>query len=176
MGGGGGGGIFGGGDSYGGADNLSKLEDVARQELSKPSQPERRKVFISFRHEDKGLVEYLRGQSKNENSNLDFIDMSLQVPFNSKSAEYIKQGIRARIKQCSVTTVMTTNDTHKSEWVNWEINESIRQGKGVVVIDKRSNTSAKLPSAVTENKKNIQIVPWKHKEIMDAVDKAAEKR
>ncbi|MFH2033052.1 MAG: TIR domain-containing protein [Bacteroidota bacterium] len=173
---GGGGGGFLGGSSYGGASNISKLEDVARKELGKQSQPERRKVFISFKHEDKVLVEYLRGQAKNTNSNLDFIDMSLQVPFNSTNADYIKQGIRARIKQCSVTAVMVTDKTHKSEWVDWEIRESIRQGKGVIVIDKRENTSGKLPSAIMENKKNIKVVPWKHKEIMDAVDNAAEKR
>lgn len=175
MGGSGGGGFF-GGTSYGGADKLSRLEDVARKELGKTAPPERRKVFISFKGEDKVLVDYLRGQAKNTNSNLDFIDMSLQVPFNSKNAEYIRQGIRMRIKQCSVTAVMTTDDTHKSDWVNWEIRESIRQGKGVVVIDKRSSSSAKLPAAVTENKKNIKIVPWKHKEIMDAVDTVAENR
>jgi len=173
---GGGGGSFLGGTSYGGAGEVSRLEGVARKELSKQAPPERRKVFISFKHEDKGLVEYLRGQAKNTNSDLDFIDMSLKVPFNSKNAEYIKQGIRARIKQCSVTAVMVTDKTHESHWVNWEIRESIRLGKGVIIIDKRKNTSSKLPAAVTENKKNIKVVPWKHKEIMDAVDKAADKR
>jgi len=173
MGGSGGGGFF-GGTSYGGVDNLSRLENVARKELGKTAPPERRRAFISFRVEDKTLVDYLRGQAKNTNSDLDFIDMSLKVPFDSKNAEYIKQGIRARIKQCSVTVVMATDDTHKSDWVNWEIGETIRQGKGVVVIDKRSNPSSKLPVAVAENKKNIKIVPWKHKEIMDAINNTTE--
>lgn len=176
MGGGGGGGFFGGGGSYGGASDLSKLEDVARKELSKSAPPERRKVFISFRFEDKTLVEYLRGQAKNTNSDLDFIDMSLQVPFNSENAEYIKQGIRARINQSSVTVVMATDDTHKSDWVNWEISESLRLGKGVIVIDKRSNPNAKLPDAVNGNKKNVRVVPWKHEEIMDAINDVAENR
>jgi len=175
MGGSGGGGFFGGG-SHGGSSNLSRLEDVARKELSKEAPPERRKVFISFRGEDKILVDYLRGQAKNTNSNLDFIDMSLQVPFDSENAEYIKQGIRARIKQCSVTAVMATDETHKSPWVNWEIRESIKLGKGVIVIDKRKDSNSQLPAAVLENKKDIKIVPWKHKEIMDAIDNVAENR
>ena len=175
MGGSGGGGFFGRG-SYGGDSDLSKLEDVARKELSKTSPPERRKVFISFRFEDKTLVEYLRGQAKNTNSELDFIDMSLQVPFNSKDADYIRQGIRARIEQCSVTVVMATDDTHKSEWVNWEISESLKLGKGVVVIDKRSNPNSKLPDVISKNKKNVKIVPWKHEEIMNAVSNVAKNR
>jgi len=102
--------------------------------------------------------------------------MSLKVPFNSKDADYIRQGIRARIEQCSVTVVMMTDDTHKSDWVNWEIRESIKLGKGVVAIDKRSNSSAKLPDAISENKKDVKIVAWKHEEIMNAVNSAAEKR
>lgn len=175
MGGSGGGGFFGGG-SYGGSGNLSRLEDVARKELSKEAPSERRKVFISFRFEDKTLVEYLRGQAKNTNSDLDFIDMSLQVPFNSENAEYIKQGIRARINQSSVTAVMATDDTHKSEWVNWEIEESLKLGKGVIVIDKRSSPSAKLPDAVADTKKNIRVVPWKHADIMNAINDVTKNR
>ncbi len=172
MGNSGGGGFF----DRGGSSSLSRLEDVARKELTKEAPPERRKVFISFRGEDKILVDYLRGQAKNTNSNLDFIDMSLQVPFDSENAEYIKQGIRARIKQCSVTAVMVTDETHQSPWVNWEIRESIALGKGVIVIDKRKDSNSQLPAAVLENKKDIKIVPWKHKDIMDAIDNAAENR
>ena len=176
MGGSGGGGFFSGGGSYGGASDLSKLEDVARKELGKEAPPERRKAFISFRFEDKTLVEYLRGQAKNSNSDLDFIDMSLQVPFNSKDSDYIKQGIKARIQQSSVTVVMATDDTHKSEWVNWEISESLKLGKGVIVIDKRSNKSSKLPDAVAGSNKNVQVIPWKHDEIMDAINKATKNK
>lgn len=159
IGGGSGGSFFGGGGSYGGSDETDKLENIAREELQKPAPVERRKVFISFQHEDKQLVEFLRGQAKNENSKLDFIDMSLQVPFNSENAEYIRQGIRLRIKQCSVTTVMVTDKTHQSDWVNWEIRESIKLGKGVVVIDNRSNSSVPMPAAITENKSNVKVVP-----------------
>lgn len=173
---GGGGGSSGFGSSYGGVQDVDKLEGLARDELSKDRPVERRKVFLSFRHTDKMMVEYLRGQSKNENSKLDFIDMSLQVPFNSENAEYIKRGIRARIKQCSVTAVMVTDTTHESEWVNWEIRESRRLGKGVVVIDKRSDSSKPLPAAVNENSSNTKVVAWKHDEMMNAIDEAAENR
>lgn len=176
IGGGGGGSFFGGGSSYGGSDETDKLENIAREELQKPAPVERRKVFISFQHEDKQLVEFLRGQAKSENSKLDFIDMSLQVPFDSENAEYIRQGIRSRIQQCSVTTVMVTDKTHESKWVNWEIRESVKLEKGVVVIDKRSNTSAPIPAAINENKSEVKIVAWKHKEIMDAIDEQAQKK
>lgn len=174
---GGGGYVSGNGGFYGGAKNVNQLEDIARMELQKDTLPPRRKVFLSFRHTDKRLVDSLRGQAKNESSDLDFIDMSLKVPFNSKNAEYIKRGIQARIDQSSVTLVAVSEDTHKSDWVNWEIEESLRRGKGVVAVNITKNDSVKmLPAAIDQNRNKIKVVPWKHQEMMDAIDEAAEKR
>lgn len=102
--------------------------------------------------------------------------MSLRVPFNSENAEYIKRGIRERIKQSSVTLVFVSEDTHKSEWVNWEIKESLRLGKGVVVVNASKNPNVKMPDAVNENRSHIRVVPYRHREIMDAINEAAENR
>lgn len=173
MGGGGPGGIGG----YGGTPtDIDRLEDLAREELGREEPKPRRRVFISFRHTDKTEIELFRGRAKNERTDLDFIDMSLRVPFNSENAEYIKRGIRKRIEQSSVTVVYVSDDTHQSEWVNWEIEESVRQNKGVVVIDARSDSTKKMPDAVTENRDSVKIVPKKDKEIMSAIDEAAENR
>ena len=76
-------------------------------------------------------VNLLRGQAKNENSNIEFNDYSLKAPFNSKDADYIKRGIREQIRQSSVTVVYLSDKTADSEWVDWEIQESIAMGKGV---------------------------------------------
>ena len=152
---------------------INRLQDVARRELDKENQPERRRVFLSFKYEDKTLVEFLRAQAKNENSELDFIDMSLQVPFNSENAEYIKQGIRARINQSSVTLVMASKTTHESEWVNWEIEESIRLGKRVVVVNTNKEGSIQMPNAVEQYRDKVEVVGWKHQDMMDAINRAA---
>lgn len=152
-----------------------KYERIAEEELQREHKP-RRRVFISFRHADENKVNLLRGRVKNERSDLDFIDMSLQTPFNSENADYIMSGIRKRIEGSSVTVVYVTEETHKSEWVNWEIEESLRQNKGVVVVNARSDSSKKMPDAVTENSDRVKIVPKKDKEIMKAIDEAAEDR
>ena len=125
-------------------------------------------------HEDEGLVNYLRMQAKNEKSGIDFIDMGLRAPFRSDNAEYIKQGIRARIARSSVTVVMVTDKTSRSHWINWEVEETMRQGRGVVAIDKRSSRSSRMPNAINRNRNKVKIVPWKEKEVMEAIDKAAE--
>ena len=108
-----------GGGAAGGenGDDIDKYERIAEEELKKKPKT-RRRVFISFRHTDKNKVDELRERVKNERSDLDFIDMSLQTPFNSENADYIRSGIRKRIEGSSVTVVYVTEETHKSEWVN----------------------------------------------------------
>lgn len=160
--------------NVGGGTDTDRLQDIARKELEKPSPEARRRVFLSFKGEDKPLVDLFRGQAKNENSELDFFDFSLKAPFNSKNAEYIKSGIRQRIEQSSVTIVCITEDTHKSEWVDWEIRESIRLGKGVIGVKMKDDPSIKPPKAMGEH--NCKIVNWKHEEINQAIKEADEKR
>src|SRR2546428_2737056 len=144
--GGGGGSLYPGG---GGGSDFSALESIARQALEVTvERPARRRVFLSFRGEDVDLVNVFRAQAKNEASGLDFIDFSLTVPFDSEDAAYIRRGIRARIEACSVTLVLLTGSTHESEWVNWEVEESRRLGKGVVAGRVREEPSLQVPQYI----------------------------
>jgi len=154
--------------------DVDKLQDIARRELEKPAPEPRRRVFLSFRGEDKTLVDLFRGQAKNKNTDLDFIDFSLRAPFNSKNAEYIKRGIRERIRQSSVTIVLITESTYKSEWVDWEIRESVRLGKGVVGVKLKDDSSIKIPNAIEEH--GFRVVGWNHEEIRQTINEAAENR
>jgi len=154
--------------------NLQKLEKIAREELKKQLQKRpRRRVFLSFKVEDKNLVDLLRGQAKNENSDLDFIDFSLRVPFNSKNAEYIKKGIRERIKSSSLSIILIGENTYKSEWVDWEIRETIRLGKKVFGVKLKDDPNITIPSSLIKNK--IEILPWNHEKINGAIKKLSSK-
>lgn len=72
---GGGGGI----GHFGGTDNIESLKDIARGALQQTERPERRRVFLSFRHTDLDKINFLRMQAKNKKSDLNFIDMSLRA-------------------------------------------------------------------------------------------------
>ena len=124
--------------------------------------------------EYKNLVDLFRGQAKNKDSDLDFIDVSLRVPFNSENAEYIKRGIRERIKRSSVTIVLIGETSHESEWIDWEVRESLRLGKGVIAVKLESDSGLKIPRALIDN--GITPLPWDHEKISDAIHKAAENR
>ena len=98
----------------------------------------------------------------------------MKKPFDSRQAEYIKRGIRERIRQCSVTVVYISNKTVDSKWVDWEIRESIAMGKGVVAMYKGDKPPSHLPKALTDNK--LPVVPWNQKELSNAIRKQARDR
>ena len=56
-----------------------------------------RRVFISFRAEDKPQVDGLRLLAKNPNYDLELYDESVRAAIDSQNAEYIKRVIREKI-------------------------------------------------------------------------------
>jgi hypothetical protein len=155
-------------------EDLSRLEELARKTLREGAEPSKCNVFISFVGEDIDDVNLLRGQAKNESSEIEFSDWSLREPFDSKRAEYIKRGIKDRIERSSVTLVYVSEHTADSKWVDWEIRESVRMGKGVIAVHKGESSPQKVPNALKELK--IPIIPWTHKGIAAAIEKASKKR
>ena len=133
-----------------------------------------RNVFISFSSDDLDEVNLLRAQAKNENSNIEFNDWSLRAPFNSENADYIKRGIRERIRQSSVTVVYVSEKTANSKWVDWEVRESLEMGKGVLAMYKGDTPPKHFPKAITDN--NIQVVPWNQQRLNEAIQEQAENR
>ena len=127
-----------------------------------------------FDSDDLDEVNLLRGQAKNENNNFEFSDYSLKEPFDSENAEYIKRGIREKIDKASVTIVYLTNDSAKSKWVDWEIEESLKRGKGVIGVHKGDTLPNILPKKFTEH--GLTVVPWKHKDLSEAIEFAAKKK
>jgi hypothetical protein len=155
-------------------EDLSRLEELARKTLREGAEPSKCNVFISFVSEDINDVNLLRGQAKNESSDIEFNDWSLREPFDSKRAEYIKRGIKDRIERSSVTLVYVSEHTTDSKWVDWEIRESVRMGKGVIAVHKGELPPQKVPNALKELK--IPIIPWMQKGIAAAIEKASKKR
>ena len=86
-------------------------------------------VFLSFVEEDLELVRLFRGQAKNKNSALSFDDYSVQTPYNSLDAEYIKSQIRPRIRASSALICLIGTKTYRSSWVKWEIDYAAGQGR-----------------------------------------------
>lgn len=166
MGGGGGGGI-----SLG---DLSKLQEAAKQKLKEAAEDSSPHVFISFSHDDMDDVNLFRGQAKNEKTQLQFDDHSVKEPYDSANADYIKRQIREKIDRASVTVVYVTDNTAGSKWVNWEIEESLKRGKGVIGVHKGEKPPVVLPPAMVAAKS--KIVKWQHAELAAAIHEARRNR
>lgn len=165
------GGSSGGGISLG---DLAKLQEAAKQKLKDASAESSPHVFISFSYEDIDEVNLLRGQAKNENNDLQFDDHSVKEAFDSTNADYIKRQIRDKIDRASVTVVYVSESSATSKWVHWEIEESLRRGKGVVAVHKGDKPPAKLPAALANA--NCKIVKWEHAALVSAIQDARRNR
>lgn len=166
MGGGSGGGLLG--------SDIKNLEDKVKQHLAEAKADISRHVFISFDHEDLGEVNLLRAQAKNDRMDLQFDDHSVKEPYDSTNTDYIKRNIREKIDRCSVTVVYLSDKTVDSKWVNWEIEESMRRGKGVIGVYKGDTPPAKTPPAFQQN--GCNAVKWEHTALMKAIEDARSKR
>jgi len=163
----------------GGSGSLSSreiegLERIAREKLQESKADGKAHVFISFAHEDEREINLLRGQAKNEDTSLEFDDYSLKAPINSKMADYVKGRIREKIERASVTLVFLSAHSARSQWVNWEIEESLRQGKGVIGMYGGAQVPSELPAAFKTA--GCDAVPWSHKEISAAIQRERERR
>jgi len=166
VGGGSGGGLY--------SSDINRLEERAKQKLSEAKGDASRHVFISFNHEDLDEVNLLRGQAKTDKVDLQFDDHSVKEPFDSTKADYIKREIREKIDRCSVTVVYLSEKTASSKWVNWEIEESIKRGKGVIGVYKGDKAPTSVPAAFGQN--GCKSVKWEHAALMKAIEDASRKR
>lgn len=91
-----------------------------------------KRVFLSFRAEDRPQVNGLRLLAANPNFEIEFYDESVRVAIDSTNADYIRRRIREKINRTSVTVCLVSELTYTSTWVEWELAESIDKGNGIV--------------------------------------------
>ena len=100
-------------------------------------------VFVSFDHDDQNQVNGFRLIGKNPNHPLEMHDHSLKEPVTDRFGRPIKyspsdprsqpvrEEITAKMNKCSKLVVLIGDDTHRSDWVEWEINNFIRLKKPI---------------------------------------------
>ncbi|MCD8797424.1 TIR domain-containing protein [Mammaliicoccus sciuri] len=97
------------------------------------------KLFVSYRADNEGSLykNLLVGWSKNPNKNffdVKFEDTSIGISINSTNANYIKQRIKEKIKESNKVICIIGENTHSSDWVNWEIETAKELNKPIVAI------------------------------------------
>lgn len=92
----------------------------------------KKRVFISFRIEDRSKVNGLRLLAANEKFDIEFYDESVKTEIKSQIAAYVKTKILEKITRTTVTICMVSELTHTSEWVDWELEKSYAKGNTVI--------------------------------------------
>ncbi|MGY3610458.1 MULTISPECIES: TIR domain-containing protein [unclassified Bradyrhizobium] len=120
-----------------------------------------KRVFISFRHEDKPQINGLRLLAANPDFDIEFYDESVRTAIDSTNAEYIRRKIREKINRTSITLCMVSELTYTSQWVDWELEESIDKGNEIICMGLPNGPSnLRLPEPA--RRLNLQWWFWDH--------------
>lgn len=120
----------------------------------------KKRVFISFKSEDKQQVWGLRLLAANPDFDVDFFDESVRTPINSQNSAYIRSKISEKINRTTVTLCMIGVNTHTSEWVRWELEESINKGNLIIAMALKGIERATLPEPIKRLK--LKFHAWDH--------------
>ena len=131
----------------------------------------KRRIFISFDHDDTGQVNGFLGLREIIDG-VEFFNHKLDRRINSTDGNYVGRVIREDyIKPASVTVVLIGNRTAQSEWVKWEVAESLRQGKGILGI-RLKGTNGPIPHGVPAN----AVGDWQPDKFAGWIEWACQKR
>lgn len=130
-----------------------------------------KRVFISFRAEDKNKVNGLRLLSANDKFDIEFYDESVRTPYDSNDPAYIRRKIREKINRTSVTVCMVSELTHTSQWVTWELEESIDKGNSIICMGfKDGPEQLTLPEPAQRLK--LPWYFWNHEDLAQLIEAA----
>jgi hypothetical protein len=110
----------------------------------------KRRIFISFDHDDTALVNGFLGLRQILDG-FDFYNHKLDRRIMSGNSEYIARVIRDEyMTPASVCVVLIGDRTAYSPWVKWEIAECKRQGMGILGI-RLKDTAGPIPEGIPPN-------------------------
>ena len=117
-----------------------------------------KKVFLSFAHEDTQRVEKLISLLSSPDYELDFYKGSLNLDFDAEGAETVRRAIGEKITKCNIAVCLIGENTHKSKWVDCQLQKSRNKGNKIIAMALKGTQSAVLPGVV--KKEFLTFYPW----------------
>lgn len=125
-------------------------------------------IFIPHIHEDDAGLPKLKDLAARHGMQLRDSSITSDKPNNAKNEDYIKWEIlNPQIEWAGTVVVYVSQDTWKSNWVNWEIERAHKLGKRVVGIWEYGAKDCKIPEAL--EKYGDAMVGWNGESIIDAI-------
>lgn len=132
----------------------------------------KKRVFISFRIEDKNKVNGLRLLASNNKFDIEFYDESVRTEIKSQDEAYVKRRIRDKINRTTVTVCMVSELTHTSTWVDWELEQSYDKGNTVIFMGLKDGPNRlTLPKAYHGHEGKWYL--WNHEKLDELISDAA---
>lgn len=123
-----------------------------------------KRIFISFAIEDDTLRDFLVGQSRNNSSPFEFVDMSVKQPWDSAW----KTNCRTKIKRCDGVVSLITKNTKNASGQIWEM--KCAKDEGVPVLGVWGNNNHSGVSVPLECG-YINVVDWTWDNISNWINK-----
>jgi len=116
------------------------------------------RAFISFEMEDGWARDFLIQQAKDRKNDVQFIDYSIQDPFDSSWKTQCKE----RIARTKGTIVLVGGTTYRSDAVLWEVQETLRQNHYLFGIQISRDTTHPIPRGLPD----ANVIRWDFEQIV----------
>ncbi len=127
-----------------------------------------RNVFISHAHEDDDRLGDLKRLVQEKGLQIRDGSINSYKPNRAQNEEYIKRQILTpQIQWASVLVVLISPETHKSEWVNWEVEQAEKLNKRIVGVWAHGAKDSDLPPALDTYAS--AVVSWQGDRIVGAI-------
>lgn len=125
-------------------------------------------VFISHHGKDDEHITGLKSLLQTKGYTLRNSSVDSSKPNQATSDDYIKGLLRDGIRWAGTTVVLIGHETHSRDWVNWEIEQSQKEGNRIVGVLIQGAKDADVPEAF--EKYGNALVGWNSDKVIDAIE------
>ena len=105
-----------------------------------------RKVFISYYSKgDSHFKNLIMAWAKNNNLKLNIEDVSTDTKIKSDDEVYLRKRMKEQISKADDFIVFIGKNTHKRQWVAWEIEQAKILGKRIIAVKEKKTYKSPQP-------------------------------
>jgi hypothetical protein len=124
-------------------------------------------VFISHYNKDEENIAKLKTLLSEKGYFLKNSSIDSTKPNRATNPEYIKRLLRLRIHWAGTFICLIGPNTHKREWVDWEIEQANKKGKRIIGIFINGASASDVPANF--EKFGNALVSWRSDKIISAI-------
>ena len=125
-------------------------------------------VFVSHYNKDEENIGNLKKLLSGKGYSLKNSSIDSTKPNRATNPEYIKRLLRMRINWAGTFVCLIGPNTHKREWVNWEIEQANKKGKRIVGVFINGANDSDVPANF--EKFGDALVSWRSEKIIGAIN------